>query len=80
MSTGSPDGRRSAGVGNPAFASGSGFCYIRTMKEIIAILLAFGVGALCGRFQIPLPAPPHWIGVLLIAATWLGYTLFKQPA
>jgi XapX domain-containing protein len=50
------------------------------MKEVIAILLAFGIGALCGRFHVPLPAPPHWIGVVLIAAIWLGYTLFKQPA
>lgn len=50
------------------------------MKEIIALLLAFGIGALCGRFQVPLPAPPHWMGVALIATIWLGYTLFKQPA
>ncbi len=49
------------------------------MKEVVAILLAFGMGALCGRFQIPLPAPIHWLGVALIAAIWLGYTLFKQP-
>lgn len=50
------------------------------LKEVIALALAFGIGALCARFQIPLPAPPHWIGVALIVAIWLGYTLFKQPA
>jgi XapX domain-containing protein len=50
------------------------------MKEILAVIIAFGIGAACGRFAIPLPAPPHWIGVALIAAIWLGYTLFKQPA
>ena len=50
------------------------------MKETIAILLAFAVGALCGKFQIPLPAPPHWIGILLIVSTWVGYSLFKVPA
>ena len=50
------------------------------MKEAIALLVAFGIGAACARFTIPVPAPPHWIGVALIAAIWLGYTLFKQPA
>jgi XapX domain-containing protein len=50
------------------------------MKEVIAVILAFSIGALCARFQIPLPAPPHWIGVLLIAAIWLGYSLFKQTS
>ena len=54
--------------------------YIGSIKEIIAVVLAFGIGALCGRFQIPLPAPPHWVGVALIVAIWLGYTVFKQPA
>ena len=49
------------------------------MKEVIAVLIAFGIGAACGRFAIPLPAPPHWIGLLLNAANWLGYTRFKQP-
>lgn len=47
-------------------------------KEIIAVALAFGIGAACGRFHIPLPAPNHWIGVALIVAIWLGYTLFRQ--
>lgn len=42
------------------------------MKELIAIAIAFGIGALCAKFQIPLPAPPQWIGVALIAAIWLG--------
>lgn len=47
------------------------------MKESIAILLAFAIGALCGRFQIPLPAPTHWVGIALIAAIWLGYQMFR---
>lgn len=50
------------------------------MKETLALLLAFGIGAVCARFQIPLPAPPHWMGVALIVAIWLGFILFKQPA
>ncbi len=50
------------------------------MKEAIAIVIAFGIGAACGRFQIPLPAPPHWVGVALIVAIWLGYTVFKSSS
>ncbi len=50
------------------------------MKEVIAIVIAFAIGALCARFQIPVPSPAHWIGVALIAAIWLGYTLFKPAA
>jgi XapX domain-containing protein len=48
------------------------------MKECIAVVLAFVLGASCARFQIPLPAPPHWMGVLLIVATWAGYAIFKR--
>ncbi|MEM0968700.1 MAG: DUF1427 family protein [Verrucomicrobiota bacterium] len=48
------------------------------MKLAIALFLAFSIGALCARFDIPLPAPPTWYGVALIAAIWLGYTAFKQ--
>ncbi|NNC88172.1 MAG: XapX domain-containing protein [Akkermansiaceae bacterium] len=47
------------------------------LKEIIAILLAFGIGALCGRFGIPVPSPPTWFGVLLIGMIWLGYVVTK---
>ena len=50
------------------------------MKEILAIIIAFGIGAGCGRFNVPIPAPPHWLGVILIASIWLGYTLFKPAA
>ena len=38
--------------------------------------LAFAIGAGCGHFKVPLPAPSHWLGVLLIVALWLGYALF----
>jgi XapX domain-containing protein len=47
------------------------------MKELIALLIAFGIGALCGRYHLPLPAPPHWFGVLLIVAIWGGYMTFR---
>ncbi|MEM1442797.1 MAG: XapX domain-containing protein [Verrucomicrobiota bacterium] len=50
------------------------------MKEAIAVAIAFAIGALCARFEIPLPAPPHWIGVALIVAIWLGYSVVKRYA
>lgn len=49
-------------------------------KEIISVLLAFGIGTLCGIFKLPLPAPPHWFGVILIFMIWLGYTLFSKSS
>ena len=48
------------------------------LKEILGLLIAFGIGALCGVFRLPLPAPPHWLGVAMIATIWLGYTLFHR--
>lgn len=45
------------------------------MKLLIAILLAIAIGFACGKTNIPLPAPNHWIGVALIAAIFLGYYL-----
>jgi XapX domain-containing protein len=50
---------------------------VSPMKETIALLLAFAIGALCGRFAIPLPAPSHWFGVAVIAMIWLGYAAAK---
>jgi len=47
-------------------------------KEVVGILLAFGIGAFCALFRIPVPAPPHWIGVAMIVAIWLGYTAFSK--
>ena len=49
-------------------------------KYLISALIAFGIGALCGKFEIPLPAPPHWFGVVLIAAIWVGFFTFKPTA
>lgn len=39
----------------------------------IGLLLAFAVGAVCRRLDIPVPAPPSVYGVLLILAITLGY-------
>jgi XapX domain-containing protein len=43
------------------------------MKMGIGVLLAFAAGAACRAFGLPAPAPPSMFGVLLIAATTLGY-------
>ena len=47
----------------------------RMIKVIIALLLGFMIGALCRWFDIPVPAPPQLLGVLLIASITLGYLL-----
>ncbi len=47
-------------------------------KIVVALGVAFGIGAFCARFGIPLPAPVSWIGVALIAAIWAGYALFSR--
>ena len=47
------------------------------MKQGIALVIALAIGYFCGRYEIPLPAPPHWFGVALIACIWLGYVLAK---
>ena len=39
----------------------------------IGLILAFAVGAVCRRLDIPVPAPPSVYGVLLILAITLGY-------
>lgn len=48
------------------------------LKEALALVFAFAIGGMCGRFSIPLPAPPHLFGVVLIATVWLGYFVFKS--
>lgn len=43
------------------------------MKVLVAVLLAFLIGAVCRLFEIPLPAPPTLLGVGLILAITVGY-------
>ena len=45
------------------------------MKTIAAMWIALGIGVLCGRFNIPLPAPITITGVGLILTIWIGYKL-----
>jgi XapX domain-containing protein len=44
-------------------------------KMLIAILLAFGIGAFCRWFEIPAPSPPKVPGALLVLAMTLGYVI-----
>ena len=43
------------------------------VATISGILLGLGIGAACRWFDIPLPAPPKFIGALLVVAMTLGY-------
>ena len=45
------------------------------IKFLIGIAVALLVGAGCRYFNLPVPAPPSLLGVLLIAAISLGYIL-----
>lgn len=43
------------------------------IKLLLGFLLAFGIGAACRYYDLPVPAPPRLLGALLIAAITLGY-------
>ncbi len=43
------------------------------LKTVVAILIAFLIGAGCRLFGIPVPAPPAILGVVLIFAITIGY-------
>jgi len=43
------------------------------MKVLIGFILAFGIGAACRGFDIPLPAPPRVVGALLVVAITVGF-------
>ena len=43
------------------------------MKTAFGFLIAFGIGALCRWFEIPLPAPPRLVGALLVVAITAGF-------
>ena len=45
------------------------------MNELIGLLLAFAIGALCRWFDVPVPAPPRIVGALLVVAMTVGFTL-----
>jgi XapX domain-containing protein len=39
------------------------------------MLVALAIGVFCRKFEIPLPAPNAFLGVLLIFCIYLGYRL-----
>ena len=43
------------------------------IKYYIGLVIAFGIGALCRRFEIAALAPPAIPGVLLVVAMTFGY-------
>ena len=45
------------------------------MKTAASVLLALGIGGACRYYNIPVPAPPSLLGVLLIACITAGYIL-----
>ncbi len=43
------------------------------LAQAMGYLLAFLVGALCRRFDVPLPAPPKLLGAILVVVMTVGY-------
>jgi XapX domain-containing protein len=43
------------------------------MKFLIALVIAFLIGAACRYFELPAPAPPALQGALLVMAMSLGF-------
>lgn len=48
------------------------------LAQATGFLLAFLVGALCRRFDVPLPAPPKLLGAVLVVVMTLGYLVGGQ--
>jgi XapX domain-containing protein len=44
-------------------------------QATIGLVLSLSIGLACRLFNLPLPAPPTFIGVLMIAGLALGYFL-----
>jgi XapX domain-containing protein len=51
-----------------------------TVKIVISLLLAFGIGVTCRLAGIPVPAPPAIVGALLVLAMTSGYLLADRFA
>jgi XapX domain-containing protein len=48
------------------------------MNTAIGIVLALAIGGACRYFNVPVPAPPTLMGVVLIACITGGYILVDQ--
>lgn len=44
-------------------------------QAAVALGLSLSIGLMCRFFNLPLPAPPTFVGVLMIAGLALGYAL-----
>jgi len=45
---------------------------------LIALVLAFGFGAMAKLLGVPAPAPPTLLGVLLVVAVTVGYIVVPK--
>ncbi|MEO5937285.1 MAG: DUF1427 family protein [Terriglobales bacterium] len=43
------------------------------VNYVIGLAMAFGIGAACRWFELPVPAPPKLLGALLVVAMTMGY-------
>ena len=43
------------------------------MSAVLGIALGLLIGVACRWFDLPLPAPPHIVGALLVVAMTLGF-------
>lgn len=49
-------------------------------KTYLGFALAFALGVLCSVLRLPLPAPPVFIGALLVVSMTAGYLLVDRLA
>ena len=45
------------------------------VDALLGLGLAFGIGAGCRYYDLPLPAPPKLMGALLVLSMTLGFVL-----
>jgi len=43
------------------------------MRVFVGLLIALAIGVICRIASLPLPAPPVFVGALLVVAMTLGY-------
>jgi XapX domain-containing protein len=45
------------------------------IPAIVGILLGLAIGGVCRFFDLPLPAPPKFVGALLVVAMTVGFVV-----
>lgn len=43
------------------------------MKLLVGVVIGLLLGAVCRRFDLPVPSPPNLMGALLVVAVTIGY-------